>query len=156
LPGGQVFITEGLLKRLKSEDQLAGVLGHEIGHVIGRHSAEQVAKAKLTQGLTGAAVIATFDPNNPRSVGTAAMAALIGKMVNIKFGRDDELESDKLGVDFMADTGYRPESMVEMMQILAEAGGNQRPPEFFSTHPNPENRITRIKEAIAERRGATQ
>jgi predicted Zn-dependent protease len=153
LPGGQIFMTQGLLKRLKNEDQLAGVLGHEIGHVIGRHSAEHLAKAKLTEGLTGAAVIATYDPGNPRSMGTATVAALIGNMLTMKFGRDDELESDRFGVNFVADAGYRPEAMIEVMKILGEAGGSDRPVEFFSTHPNPENRITKIKQAIVERSG---
>ena len=153
LPGGQIFMTQGLLKRLKNEDQLAGVLGHEIGHVIGRHSAEHLAKAKLTQGLTGAAVIATYDPSNPRSMGTAAVAALIGNMMTMKFGRDDELESDRFGVNFVAEAGYRPEAMIEVMKILGEASGGKRPAEFFSTHPNPENRIVNIKQAIVERSG---
>ncbi len=65
LPGGQIFITEGLLRRLDTEGQLAGVLGHEVGHVVARHGAEHIAKQQLTQGLTGAAVLATYDPNNP-------------------------------------------------------------------------------------------
>ncbi|HEV8176246.1 MAG TPA: M48 family metalloprotease, partial [Gemmatimonadales bacterium] len=81
LPGGQIFITEGLLKRLESDGQLAGVLGHEIGHVVGRHGAEHIAKQQLTQGLTGAAVLATYDPNNPSSRGSAAVAAMIGQLV---------------------------------------------------------------------------
>ncbi|HEX5716749.1 MAG TPA: M48 family metalloprotease, partial [Thermoanaerobaculia bacterium] len=110
LPGGQVFITAGLLKRLESEGQVAGVLGHEIGHVVGRHGAEHMAKAQLTQGLTGAAVLATYDPNNPSSRNNAAVAALIGQMVNMRFGRQDELESDKLGVRFLAESGYDPRS----------------------------------------------
>jgi len=151
LPGGQVFITQGLLKRLQNEDQLAGVLGHEIGHVIGRHSAEQVAKAKLTEGLTGAAVIATYDPNNPSSMGTAAVAALIGNMVNMKYGRSDELESDQMGVNYVANAGYRLEAMLEVMQILEAAGGKQRQAEFFSTHPSPQNRMEKIRETIAAR-----
>lgn len=150
LPGGQIFITAALYNRLQTEDQLAGVLGHEIAHVIARHGAEQMAKAKLTQGLTGAAVIATYDPESPSSAGSAAVAALIGNLINMKFGRDDELESDKLGVRFMADSKYEPEAMIEVMKILSEAGGPNRQPEFFSTHPNPENRIQKIKEAIQE------
>lgn len=148
LPGGQIFITYGLLKRLQTEDQLAGVLGHEIGHVVHRHSAEHMAKARLTEGLTGAAVIATYDPNNPASRGSAAVAALIGNMVNMKYGRDDELESDRYGVKYMLESKYNPEAMIDVMKILAEAGGPNRQPEFFSTHPNPENRVAEIKKAI--------
>jgi beta-barrel assembly-enhancing protease len=150
LPGGQVFITEALLHKLRSEGQLAGVLGHEVGHVVGRHGAEQLAKQELTQGLTGAAVLATYDPNNPDSRGSAAVAAAIGQLVNMKFGRDDELESDKLGVRFMAESGYDPRAMIAVMQVLKEAGGRGGQPEFFSTHPNPENRISRIKQAVEQ------
>lgn len=150
LPGGQVFITAALLKRLRSEGQVAGVLGHEIAHVVARHGAEHMAKAKLTQGLTGAAVLATYDPNDPSSRGSAGVAMLIGQMVNMRFGREDELESDRLGVRFMAEAGYDPRSMVEVMKVLAEAGGSGRQPEFFSTHPNPDRRVERIEQAIAE------
>jgi predicted Zn-dependent protease len=145
LPGGQVFITRALLDRLDTEGELAGVLGHEVGHVVGRHSAEHIAKAKLTEGLTGAVVIASYDPDNPSSAQTAQMAMVIGQLVNMKFGRDDELESDFLGVCFLNDAGYDPNDMGRVMQILAEASQGQDPPEFFSTHPNPERRIEQIQ-----------
>ena len=148
LPGGQIFITRALLDRLQTEGELAGVLGHEIGHVVARHSAEHIAKAQLTEGLTGAAVIATYDPDNPASANTAQIAALIGQLINLKFGRDDELESDFLGVCFINDAGYNPEELISVMQVLAEASQGNEPPEFFSTHPNPERRIERIQESI--------
>jgi predicted Zn-dependent protease len=148
LPGGQVFITRALLDRLNTEGELAGVLGHEIGHVVGRHSAEHIAKARLTEGLTGAAVIAAYDPENPSSAQAAQMAVLIGQLINLKFGRDDELESDFLGVCFINQAGYDPAELIRVMEVLAEASQGQAPPEFFSTHPNPENRIQRIQEAI--------
>jgi predicted Zn-dependent protease len=148
LPGGQVFITEGLLRRLKTDGQLAGVLGHEIAHVVARHGAEHIAKQQLTEGLTGAAVLATYDPSNPSSRNSAAVAAMLGQLVNMRFGRQDELESDQLGVRFSSEAGYDPRSMIELMKILEQSSQGNRPPEFFSTHPNPENRISRIQEAI--------
>lgn len=148
LPGGQVFITRALYDRLQTEGQLAGVLGHEVGHVVARHSAEQIAKAKLTEGLTGAAVIAAYDPNNPSSASRAQIAVLIGQLITLKYGRDDELESDYLGVCFINDTGYDPNELIGVMQILAASQTGDRPPEFFSTHPNPENRVARIQQAI--------
>lgn len=150
LPGGQVYITAALFDQLENVDQLAGVMGHEIGHAVARHSAQQMAKAQLTQGLTGAAVVAAYDPDNPSSQQTAAVAALIGQVINMKFGREDELQSDILGVRYMDEAGYDPCQMLTVMEILAEAGGPNRPPEFFSTHPNPENRMENIREAIAE------
>jgi beta-barrel assembly-enhancing protease len=151
LPGGQVAITEGLLKRLDTEGQLAGVLGHEMGHVLARHGAEHIAKQQLTQGLTGAAVLATYDPNDPSSRGSAAVAAMIGQLVTMRFGRQDELESDELGVRFSSEAGYDPRAMIGLMKILEESSEGGRPPEFFSTHPNPENRVARIQAEIQQR-----
>jgi len=150
LPGGQVFITAGLLKRLTSEAQLAGVLGHEIGHVVARHSAEQLAKAKVTQGLTGAVAIATYDPQNPASQSGAVVAAMVGRLLNMRYGREDELESDRLAVRLTGAAGYDPRAMIEVMKILEEAGGGAGGPEFLQTHPNPGNRIAEIERAIQE------
>jgi predicted Zn-dependent protease len=76
---------------------------------------------------------------------------MIGQLVDMKFGRADELEADKLGVRFMSDAGFDPRSMEKLMQILEQSSSGNRPPEFFSTHPNPENRIVRIREAIQEK-----
>lgn len=144
LPGGQIFITYALFSRLKTEGQLAGVIGHEIGHVVARHSAQRIAKSKLTQGLTGAVMTASGD------YGSAQMAAMIGQMINMKYGRDDELESDQLGIVLMSRAGYDPRSMVGVMEILSQASSGARQPEFFSTHPNPDNRIGMINETINE------
>jgi predicted Zn-dependent protease len=150
LPGGHVFITAALYERLRTDGQLAGVLGHEMGHVVARHGAEHVAKARLTEGLTGAAVLATYDPSDPGSAGSAAVIALVGQLVNLRYGRKDELESDELGLRFMAEAGYDPRALIAVMEVLEEAGrGRQRPPEFFSTHPSSEDRIDRIRAAIA-------
>jgi predicted Zn-dependent protease len=149
LPGGQVFITTGLYDKLSTEGELAGVLGHEIGHVVARHGAEQLAKQRLTQGMAGAAVIATTDPNNPASQRNAAVAMAVAQLVNLKFGRNDELQADQLGQRFMSESGYDPRSMIKVMELLEKVGGSG-PSEFFSTHPNPPHRIELIKEHIAE------
>lgn len=146
LPGGQIFITMGLLKRLSTEDQLAGVIGHEIGHVIGRHGAEHMAKQELSQGLVMATQVATADPNNP--AGSAQIAAFVANMVNMKYGREDELESDNFGVQFLINAGYKPEAMIEVMEILKQAAGGNRQPEFMSSHPSPENRIEKLQQSI--------
>ncbi|MFL1897003.1 M48 family metalloprotease [Aquimarina sp. 2-A2] len=139
LPGGQIFITYALLSKLQSEDQVAGVLGHEIGHVLGRHSAERIAEHEFWKTIsTGASVGA--DAGN--------LVNSIGQNVLLKNGREDELESDELGVQFMIKAGYNPEEMIEVMKILKEAAGTNRTPEFQSTHPDPENRIEKIREAI--------
>ncbi|MFN0035467.1 MAG: M48 family metalloprotease [Saprospiraceae bacterium] len=156
LPGGQVFITEGLLFRLTedgkslSEDMLAGVLGHEIGHVVARHSAERLAQMELAQGITGAVTMATYDPSNPNS---GYIAQSVANMLQMKYGRDQELQSDNLGVRFMIESGYNPENLIGVMEILKQAGGSNRTPEFQSTHPDPENRKEAIQAAIQEWRG---
>jgi predicted Zn-dependent protease len=148
LPGGQVFITRALYGKLQTEGELAGVLGHEIGHVVARHSAEQIAKTQLTEGLTGAAVIAAYDPNNPNSASSAQVAMLVGQLVNLKFSRDDETEADYYGVCFMNEAGYDPQEMINVMQILQASETGNQPPEFFSTHPSPANRIQKIQQDI--------
>ncbi len=142
LPGGQIFITYALFARL-NEAQLAGVLGHEIGHVIGRHSAERIAESNFWKTLSMGASVGA-DMGN--------LVAGIGQNTLLSNGRGDELESDELGVVFMIQAGYNPEELIEVMRILAEAAGPNRVPEFQSTHPDPENRIERIREAIEKYR----
>ena len=141
LPGGQIFITQALFAKLENEDQLAGVLGHEIGHVLGRHSAERIAESEYWQGLTTAG-----------SVGAdmGGLVSNIGQNKLLTNGRDDELESDELGVLFMLKAGYNPEEMIGVMEILKAAAGPNRVPEFKSTHPDPDNRIEKIRDAIAK------
>jgi predicted Zn-dependent protease len=151
LPGGPVFITLGLLARLENEGQLAGVLGHEIGHVVARHSAEHLAKSQLAQALVGAVGVAASDEAYPsRGQMAAAASAFVAQLVNLRYGRQDEMESDKLGVQLMSEAGYDPRAMLNVMQVLAKSSGG-RQPEFLSSHPNPGNREERIKAAIAER-----
>ena len=145
LPGGPIFITEGLLRLLKSEAELAGVVGHEIGHVIARHSSERLAKQQLTQGLLGALVVGSGDYS------TAQIGQIVGSMINMSYGREDELESDALGIRIMGEAGYDPRAMIRVMEVLAKASGGSKQPEFMSTHPAPENRAARIKEEIEKR-----
>ncbi|WP_298930025.1 M48 family metalloprotease [uncultured Allomuricauda sp.] len=143
LPGGQCFITYALFSQL-TEAQLAGVLGHEIGHVIGRHSAERIAESSFWQTLaTGASVGGDM----------GSLVSGIGQNTLLKNGRGDELESDELGVLFMIQAGYDPYEMIKVMEILKSAAGPNRVPEFQSTHPDPENRIEKIKEAIEKYSG---
>lgn len=143
LPGGQIFITYALYSKLENEDQLAGVLGHEIGHVLGKHSAERIAESSFWKTITmGASVGADM----------GGVANQIANSTLLKNGRGDELESDELGVRFMIDAGYRPEAMIGVMEILKAASGGRRVPEHKSSHPDPENRIEHIKKAIKKYR----
>ncbi|MBL1175934.1 M48 family metalloprotease [Pantanalinema sp. GBBB05] len=147
LPGGQVFLTAGLLKRLSNEAQLAGVLGHEIGHVVARHGAEHLAKQQLGQTLVTAVGVAASDQEG-RGAQAAAIAAAVNQLVSLRYGRDDELESDKLGLRFITEAGYDPRGILELMKILGSARQGGSPPEFFSTHPNPDNRLQRLQTMI--------
>jgi predicted Zn-dependent protease len=145
LPGGQVFITEALFRHLDNNGQLAGVLGHEIGHVIERHGAQRMAKGNLFKGIAGAAGVAGG------GAGGTNAASWATNMLSMKYGRADELESDRWGVELMVLSGYDPEHLLSVMDILERTSGGGGTPEFMSTHPRPENRREYIKQIIAER-----
>lgn len=145
LPGGQVFITLGLLNLLQTEGQLAGVLAHETGHVIQRHSAQQMAKSQLGQMLILATGVAATDSNNPQRGRQAAMiAGLVNQTVQLRYGRKDELEADQWGMKLMTQAGYHPKAMIEVMHILEKATPKGHTPEMLLTHPYPEHRIEQI------------
>jgi len=142
LPGGQVFVTEALYSQL-TEAQVAGVLGHEVGHVIERHGSERMAKGNLINGLVRAAGVAGG------STGSSSLASYVGNIVHMKYGRSDELESDKWGVLLMVLSGYDPNEMMAVMDVLEQSGGGGKP-EFLSSHPRPANRREYIKQIISE------
>lgn len=157
LPGGKVFITRGLASRFNSEAQLAGVLGHEVGHVTARHGNQRVSKQIGFNVLLGAAAVGVGvadSDSDIRRYGQYAVPALAvgGNVVLLKYGRDEESEADQLGVRYMARAGYHPIAQREVMEILAEAGGTSggRPPEWLSTHPFPETRIARLNQIVSE------
>jgi predicted Zn-dependent protease len=145
LPGGQCFITAALFSKLKSEDQFAGVMGHEIGHVIHRHGAQRMASQGFIQGLIQSVMIGSGGSGS-----AAQIANMVGQMSSLKYGRDQELQSDEFGVRIMTEAGYNPNELLGVMDILESSSGGQRVPEFQSTHPSPENRREKIKEAIAK------
>ncbi|MEQ8847099.1 M48 family metalloprotease [Botrimarina sp.] len=144
LPGGQVFITEALYSRLDTVGQLAGVLGHEIGHVIERHGNERMAEQQLfaTIGMAGGALGGDAE--------SARMGQMIAGMIQMKYGRDDELESDRWGVLLTERAGYDPRAMIGLMKVLEESSPSGGPPEFMSTHPKPANRVRYIQQVIAD------
>ena len=149
LPGGQVFLTSGLFEKLGSEGELAGVLGHEIGHVVHRHAAEHLAKQQFTQVLIGAAAVAgSSDRSDGRQA--AAIAAVVGEVVNLRFSRQDELEADAAGVKALGDAGYDPRSLAKVMEVLKSVSGRPGRPDFLSTHPDPGDRLQRIDAEIAK------
>lgn len=146
LPGGQVFITEALLGHMTDNGQLAGVLGHEIGHVLERHSAERVSKSGLITKIASSAGVLGGD------MGSMQAAQMVGNLVNMKFGRNDELESDRWGIELMVLAGYHPRHMLSVMDILEKTSGGSGP-SFTSTHPAPADRKKHIERIIQEKFG---
>jgi predicted Zn-dependent protease len=144
VPGGYVYITKGLLNELKSEAQLAAVLGHEVGHVVAR---DTMAAISRQIGMTAILVAAVASDAPPQVAGATSF---ISGVLTLQYSREDEKDADLTGLSYMAQAGYDPNGMVETMNVLQELQ-TVRPIEFFSTHPNPESRIAYLEEKIARR-----
>jgi predicted Zn-dependent protease len=146
LPGGFIYVTRGILANFDSEAELAGVLGHEIGHVTARHSATQMSRQQLQQLGLGVGMIFS---ETVRDYGGLAAAGL--QLMNLSYSRGDESESDVLGLRYMSRLSYDVNAMIGVFDMLARVGGGGegRIPEWQLTHPYPENREADIREAIA-------
>lgn len=144
LPGGKVGVNSGLFKVAENDAQLAAVMGHEVAHAIARHSAERISRQMLIVGGLSAFGIAS---DNPQFAGLLAGAATLGFI--LPFGRSQESEADEIGVRYMAQAGYDPREAVKLWQNFAAYGGD-RPPEFLSSHPDPDNRIKRLESLMPE------
>ncbi len=145
VPGGYVYFTRGILAHFNNEAQLAGVLGHEIGHVTARHGAQQQTQQMLGQiALVGAMIaspkLAQF--GNELSQGM--------QLLFLKFGRDDESQSDMLGVNYSSKIGFDAREMAGFFNTLARMGGGERVPTFLSTHPDPGDRNVNVKSMANE------
>jgi predicted Zn-dependent protease len=157
LPGGQVFITRGLLQLMDNEAQLAGVLGHEVGHAVAEHGDERISQQLIFMGiLTGVAIASSESDDELVQQGVPLLVGVGGQGFLLKYSRSHEHEADKLGVRYMVRCGYDPMGQVQVMEILADAAGGERSPEFLSTHPHPENRIERLRTMIREQYPGTQ
>lgn len=156
LPGGKVFFTRGLAAKLSDEAEMAGVLGHEIGHVTARHGNQRISKQIGFNALLVGTAVAVGVADNDTAVGRYGQVAVPGlaiggNLVMLKYGRDDESEADMLGMRYMARTGYDPSGQLRVMQVLQDAsGGGGGMPEWLSTHPFPETRIEQIKRILRE------
>ena len=131
--GGFVYVTTGLIEAADTEAELAGVVGHEIGHIAGRHAVQQMRQAAITQGITGALGV-----NRDRLVNIGTQIAL-----QLPASRSDEYEADRHGFHSMGRAGYDQSGMVTFMQKLVREGS---PPEFLSTHPDARNRVNSLQE----------
>ena len=143
LPGGYIYVTRGIMAYMDSEAELAGVLGHEIGHVTARHSVDQISRAQMAQLGLGVGMILAPELQQFEGLASASLGLLF-----LKFGRDDERQADELGVRYMARLGYDPAQLSGVMGMLGRvtSGEGGGVPEWLSTHPNPANR----EEAILE------
>jgi len=157
LPGGKVFISRGLLAYFNDEAEVAGVLGHEIGHVTSQHVDERISHAMAVQGVGNAILVAVG--NEGGSFVSQALPAIIGyggQGYLLKFGRDQESEADIQGLKYMTAAGYDPHGMREVLEVLQEASAGNNPPEFLSTHPHPETRIKTVDRLLKEKYAYTQ
>ncbi|MEE8061265.1 MAG: M48 family metallopeptidase, partial [Gemmatimonadales bacterium] len=144
LPGGQIFVTRGILTHFNSEAELMSVLGHEIGHVTAKHSVSQISKAQIAQLGLGVGMVLTPSLDVLHQVAGSGLQVLF-----LKFGRDDEAQSDELGFRYMVEAGYDPREATDIFELLGRLGGGGRLPEWQSTHPDPENRSARSAERAA-------
>ncbi len=153
LPGGYIYITRGILSFLNSEAELAAVLGHELGHVTARHSVQQISAATAAQ--VGASLLQIFVPQAGGALGDTAINVLGGALLS-GYGREHELEADRLGAEYLARTGYDPQAMVKVVGVLknqelfdaAVAKSEGREPRayhgVFASHPDNDTRLQQI------------
>ena len=143
LPGNKIGVYTGLLKYARNQHQLAAVIGHEVGHVIARHSNERLSsKLAVSAGLTLAAAVLGADRNND-SLLMAGLGLGAQYGVILPFSRKHESEADLIGLDLMAKAGFDPSESILLWQNMAQAGVS--PPEFMSTHPSSDSRIRNLR-----------
>jgi predicted Zn-dependent protease len=146
LPGGQIFITAGLMSRMDNERQLAAVLGHETGHVCALHNVKGMQRQMGTAVLVEVAghVVGGGDT-------TKDAAKIVGTMVNLRYSRGDEYQADMLGIRYMTRAGYNPWGMVGLLDVLYSLSESEPGSlaELFQTHPVTSKRIAEAKEIIA-------
>ncbi len=142
VPGGYVYFTRGIMAHFNNEAEFAGVLGHEIGHITARHSAKQYSNAMAAQiGLMAGTILA------PEFAQYADLAQTGVGLLFLKFGRDAESQSDKLGVEYSTKISYDAQEMAGFFQTLDRLqgqSGGEEVPDFLSTHPNPADREEKV------------
>lgn len=165
LPGGYIYITRGIVAFLNSEAELAAVLGHEIGHVTARHSVRQMSAAQSTDILISLASILSPALRNQNVMN---ITGTLGNVLLSGYGREHELEADRLGAEYLARTGYDPQAMIRVIGVLknqelfdAEAAKQEgRPPRayhgVFDTHPDNDTRLQQTISASSSLRAGAR
>jgi len=146
LPGGPIYVHRGALEAADNEAQIAGVIGHEIGHVILRHGMAQAKKAQLTQGIFGG-LSAIFGNSTAGQIASAA-GGFAANSVLLRYSRDAESQSDLMGTQILYDDGYDPAAMAQFFDKLAKDHKGTKSEQFFSNHPIPENRVKKVNDEI--------
>lgn len=144
LPGGPIFFYTGLLERLETEDQLAGILAHEMMHIRNEHWAN--AYNDNQKRRMGLGVLLTIFRANRTAFDIASVADTL--VFTLPYSRRHETESDERGMEMMIRAGYNPQGMADVFRILQEASKGGKPPEFLSTHPDDKNRIQNMENRI--------
>ena len=151
MPGQQVGVYRGITELTENDDQLASIMGHELGHVAGRHASERVSLNMVGQAALVGTQIAVASSENLNKYGTeiSAIAGLgLQFGVLLPYSRKHELESDVLGVDYMHEAGYKVAEAPRLWELMAKQSEGQRPPAFMSTHPDPVYRAQNLRNYI--------
>jgi predicted Zn-dependent protease len=148
VPGGYIYVTRGILAQFNNEAELAGVLGHEIGHVAARHTVEQITKEQFAQLGLAVGMIASEDFRKFAGIASQGMQLLF-----LRFSRDNERQSDKLGVEYATKKGFDTHEMANFFQVLQKMQIKDSPagiPTFLSTHPDPGDRFNAVNKMTKE------
>jgi hypothetical protein len=146
LPGGFVFVNRGAIEASANEAQLAGVMAHELSHVVLRHGTAEATKAQFAQGFVG--ILGTVFGGNAGGALLTELGRFSVGSVLLRYSRTAETQADVMGTQVLYDSGYDPRALAQFLEKLEAETKGQNPPEFFSDHPNPEHRLERVQEEI--------
>lgn len=149
LPGGFVYVNKGLVEKADNDDELAGVLGHEVGHIVARHS------IKKLQAIMGYSIFRILIAATPQPAEAGDAADLAFTEILLGYSREDELLADQLAARYAKLAGYNPRGMIDFLEKLQEINRRkpERPKSYFKTHPYVPDRIRVVKEELGEKIG---
>jgi len=150
LPGGRMGVNTGLIDIVHNDDQLAAVIGHEVGHILAHHAAERYSQQQLTSiALAGAKAFGGSSAAGKAVASYGSIGAQYG--ILLPFSRQHELEADRIGVDLMQKAGYDPRKAVDLWRMMASRSGAKGPPQFASTHPSDAQRVSALEAYLRQR-----